>query len=104
MRVTMRRAVDTSSEQGAPKGKPSFALRAPAGDASERVSGALRRVALAGTPQTLVVGDGISERIFYFSIGGIRVISAGPRATVAIAEALVATGKLSQEDLLRAMS
>ncbi len=65
---------------------------------------ALTRVIERRLAHSLIVSDGISERIFYFAIGGIRVIRSGPRKTSSVADILVDSGKLTAEDLGRVIA
>jgi outer membrane protein assembly factor BamB/tetratricopeptide (TPR) repeat protein len=75
------------------------------GSAQESVLiAALTRVMERRTAHALIVSDGISERIFYFAIGGIRVIRSGPRKTASVADILVETGKVSAEDMGRVVA
>ncbi len=60
---------------------------------------ALRRVAGKQAAFSLIVSDGVSERIYYFAIGGIRVIRSGPRRSASIGEMLIDLGKLKVEQL-----
>jgi len=46
---------------------------------------------------SLLVSDGVSEKIFYFSIGGIRLISIGERQGIAIGEVLIQQGAITPE-------
>src|SRR5436189_5206383 len=62
---------------------------------------ALTRMIERSAAYSLVASDGVSERIFYFAIGGIRVIRSGPRKSASVGEILVDSGKLSPEDLGR---
>jgi outer membrane protein assembly factor BamB len=66
------------------------------------VVAALTRVVERQSAYSLVASDGSSERIFYFAIGGIRVIRSGPRKTASIGDVLVETGKLTPKDMGRA--
>lgn len=50
---------------------------------------AFRRIIERNLAFCLVVSDGISERIFYFAIGGIRVIASGPRIAPTLGEDLL---------------
>jgi outer membrane protein assembly factor BamB/tetratricopeptide (TPR) repeat protein len=63
----------------------------------ERLLEALRRVVESRAVYSLVVSDGISERIFYFAIGGIRVIGSGPRPSPPLGEILVDDGRLQPQ-------
>lgn len=75
------------------------------GSAEESVLvSALTRVIERRMAHSLVVSDGVSERIFYFAIGGIRVIRSGPRKTASVADILVDAGKLTQDDLGRVVA
>ncbi len=65
------------------------------------VAAALRRVIERQTAHSFIASDGVSERLFYFAIGGIRVIRSGPRKTASIGDALVETGKLTAKDMGR---
>ncbi|MHC4471575.1 MAG: outer membrane protein assembly factor BamB family protein [Planctomycetota bacterium] len=56
---------------------------------------------------SLLVSDGVSEKIFYFSIGGIRLISIGERKGIAIGEVLIQQGVLDsgeQDRILERMT
>jgi outer membrane protein assembly factor BamB/tetratricopeptide (TPR) repeat protein len=76
-----------------------------AGSAEESVLiAALTRVVERRMAHSLIVSDGISERIFYFAIGGVRVIRSGPRKTASVADILVDSGKLSAEDMSRVVA
>lgn len=46
---------------------------------------------------SLLVSDGVSEKIFYFSIGGLRLVSVGGRKTAPIGEVMVQQGSLTAE-------
>jgi len=50
---------------------------------------------------SLVASDGVSERLFYFAIGGIRVIRSGGRKTASIGDVLVEMGKITAKDVGR---
>jgi outer membrane protein assembly factor BamB/tetratricopeptide (TPR) repeat protein len=65
---------------------------------------ALTRVIERRMAHSLIVSDGVSERIFYFAIGGIRVIRSGPRKTASVADILTDSGKLSAEDMGRVVA
>src|SRR2546423_4177808 len=65
------------------------------------LANAFTRIIERHQPYSLVASDGVSERIFYFAIGGIRVIRSGPRKSASVGEILVDSGKLSPEDLGR---
>jgi outer membrane protein assembly factor BamB/tetratricopeptide (TPR) repeat protein len=65
------------------------------------LANAFTRIIEKRQPYSLVASDGVSERIFYFAIGGIRVIRSGPRKSASVGEILVDSGKLSPEDLGR---
>lgn len=66
------------------------------------VVAALQRVNERNVAYSLIASDGVSERIFYFAIGGIRVIRSGVRRSSSVGEVLIETGKLSQEQANRA--
>lgn len=74
-------------------------LSGPADDSLLR--DALRHLVERQGSYTLVVSDGISERIFYFAIGGIRVIGSGPRKSTSLAETLVEHQYLTAEQVQR---
>ncbi|MCU0728183.1 MAG: hypothetical protein MUE73_20740, partial [Planctomycetes bacterium] len=46
---------------------------------------------------SLLVSDGIGEKLFYFSIGGIRMVAQGGRAGRSIGDILDGNGKLDRE-------
>jgi outer membrane protein assembly factor BamB len=74
-------------------------ISGPADEASIRA--AFARVIERHAAHSLVASDGASERIFYFAIGGIRVIRSGPRKTSSVADVLVDAGRISPEDVER---
>src|SRR5262245_40211997 len=75
------------------------------GSAEESVlASALGRVIEQNPAHSLVVSDGVSERVFYFAIGGLRVTRSGPRPAATIADVLVERGKLSRADAERISS
>lgn len=75
-----------------------------AGPADEGVlRDALRRIIDRNLAFCLMVSDGISERIFYFAIGGMRVIASGPRTSPNVGDDLLERGALSQADFDRVM-
>ena len=58
---------------------------------------AFRRIIDRNLAFCLIVSDGISERIFYFAIGGIRVIVSGPRRSPGLGEELLERGLIRPE-------
>lgn len=70
---------------------------------ADRLDEALRTVSGRQAAFSLIVSDGISERVFYFAIGGIRVVGSGTRASPFIGEILVQQGKLDAQQLERAL-
>ncbi len=48
---------------------------------------------------SLVASDGVSERVFYFAIGGTRLIRSGPRRSPTVGEILLERGKISEAEL-----
>jgi outer membrane protein assembly factor BamB len=74
-----------------------------AADESPLVS-ALTQVVERRVAHSLVASDGVSERIFYFAIGGIRVIRSGPRKTPSVADILLDSGRLSAGDVGRVVA
>ncbi len=70
-----------------------FEMSGPADEALLRE--VLRNVIEKNTTFCLVASDGMSERIFYFAIGGIRVIASGVRRSQTVGEALVSRGDIS---------
>lgn len=65
---------------------------------------ALTQVVERRVAHSLVASDGVSERIFYFAIGGIRVIRSGPRKTASVADILLDSGRLSAGDVGRVVA
>src|SRR5687768_11516017 len=78
-----------------------FEMSGPADEALLR--DALRQVMERNTAFTLVASDGISERIFYFAIGGVRVIGSGPRRSPSVGEALLSRGDIDLDAYNRIM-
>lgn len=74
-------------------------LNGPADEAVLR--DAMRRIIERNLAFCLVVSDGISERIFYFAIGGIRVIASGPRKSPSVGEDLLERGVLDIDQFNR---
>ncbi|MCE9637485.1 MAG: PQQ-binding-like beta-propeller repeat protein [Planctomycetes bacterium] len=70
-------------------------LNGPADEALLRES--FRRIIERNLAFCLIVSDGISERIFYFAIGGIRVIVSGPRRSPSLGEELLERGIIRPE-------
>mgnify|MGYP001444586025 CR=1 FL=1 len=75
------------------------------GDVTESALVAVfERVAAREGVSSLIVSDGVSERIFYFAIGGVRVIRSGPRASASIGRVLLDLGRLGESDLKRILA
>lgn len=70
---------------------------------AEGLNDALRKVAERRAAFSLIVSDGISERVFYFAIGGVRVVGSGTRASPYLGEILVQQGRLDSEQLERVL-
>ena len=49
----------------------------------------------------LLVSDGLSERCFYFSRGGVRLLSFGPRRRLTFEEVLVRKGLIAHDEIAR---
>ena len=50
---------------------------------------------------SLLVSDGVSEKCFYFSSGGVRLLGSGPRRRLQIEEVLVRKGLVTRAELER---
>jgi tetratricopeptide (TPR) repeat protein len=50
----------------------------------------------------ILVSDGLSEKCFYFSMGGIRLLSTGPRKKITLEEVLLKKGWVDHKVLARA--
>ncbi len=74
-----------------------FEISGPAD--TESLLNALRRVADSKEVYSLLLSDGISERVFYFAIGGMRVIRGGRRQGPRLGEMLVAAGRLTEQQV-----
>ncbi|MCG3136125.1 MAG: Outer membrane protein assembly factor BamB [Planctomycetes bacterium] len=69
-----------------------FELAGPADETLLRQ--AIREVIERNATFCMIVSDGLSERIFYFAIGGVRVIATGQRRSPTVGETLLARGDL----------
>ncbi len=68
---------------------------------SELLIAAFQRVIEENKVFSLLVSDGLNERVFYFALGGIRLIRVGKRKSQRLGDMFIAAGVVSEEDAER---